>query len=321
MNLNSVRFARTARKIVEVNAHVQADEKVGIVTDTNRISIAEALMAAANAVGADPVMLIMNPRQKHSEEPPPVLAAAMKSADVLIMPTTYALSHCQATRAALAAGTRIMGLREVTEDTFLNGAITADYEEIYTFTNRLADAMVPGSTVRMTTALGSDITMSKKGQFVLRSAGLMRGDVRFTGLPTGEAAFTPVDNTAEGVIIVDQAIDNIGLLKEPVKVTVKKGKIVKIEGGSQARRLEEYVFKNENGDNIAELAIGTNPKSRLLGNVAEDKCLRGAVHIGIGSNLLLRGNIVSPIHFDLVILKPTVTMDGKELVRDGQVLP
>jgi leucyl aminopeptidase (aminopeptidase T) len=61
-------------------------------------------------------------------------------------------------------------------------------------------------------------------------------------------------------------------LKEPVKVTVKKGKIVKIEGGRQARQLEEYVNKNENGDNIAELAIGTNPKSRLLGNVAENKC-------------------------------------------------
>jgi len=320
MNLDSIKFARTAKTIVEVNAHVQANEKVGIVTDTNQIAIAEALMSAVYAVGADPVLLVMNPRKKHSEEPPPVLAAAMKSADVLIMPTTYALSHCQATKAALAAGTRMMGLREVTEDTFLNGAITADYAEIETFTNRLADAMVPGSIVRMTTALGTDITMSKKGQFVLRSAGLLKGDVRFTGLPTGEAAFTPVDHTAEGVLVVDQAIYNIGLLKEPVKVTVKKGKIIKIEGGKQAHQLEEYVTNNENGDNIAELAIGTNPKSRLLGNVAEDKCLRGAVHIGIGSNLLLKGNTISPIHFDLVILKPTVTLDGKELVHNGQIL-
>jgi leucyl aminopeptidase (aminopeptidase T) len=147
---------------------------VGIVTDTNQMNIAEALMSAAYAIGA------------------PVLSAAMKSADVLIMPTTYALSHCQATKESLSAGVRIMGLREVTEDTFLNGAITADYQEIYTFTNRLADAMVPGSVVRMTTASGTDITMSKKGQFVLRSAGLMRGDLRFTGLPTGEAAFTPL---------------------------------------------------------------------------------------------------------------------------------
>jgi len=320
MNLNQVKFARTAKMVVEVNAHVQPDEKVAILTDTNQMNIAESLMSAAYAIGADPVLLVMNTRTKHNDEPPAIIAAAMKSADVLIMPITYAISHSEATRAAMKAGVRLMTLREITEDTFIHGAVTADYEEIYTYTKRLADAMVPGSVVRMTTSLGTDITMSKKGQRMLRSAGILRDDVLFTGLPTGEAAFTPVDGTANGTIVVDHAIDNIGLLKEPVKVTVVKGKIVKIEGGKEARQLEEYVTNNKNGDNLAEMAIGTNPKSRLLGNVAEDKCLRGAVHIGIGSNLLLGGNIVSPIHFDFVILKPTVTLDGKEIVRAGQIL-
>ena len=58
----------------------------------------------------------------------------------------------------------------------------------------------------------------------------------------------------------------------------------------------------------------------MLGNIAEDKVLRGCVHIGIGSDLLLGGDIVSPIHFDLVILKPTVTIDGEVIDKDGEIL-
>ena len=320
MVLESIKLARTAKMVVEVAAHVAPGENVCIVTDTNKLSIAEALAKASYAVGAETVICIMTPRQKHNEEPPEVVAAAMKAAQVLIMPTTYAISHSEATRAALKAGARIMIHREVTEDTFTNGAITADYEEVHALTNRVADRLETASEIRMTTSLGSDIRMSKAGQWVLRAGGLLRGELRATGLPTGEAAFSPVEGTAEGTIVVDHAIDNIGLLSESVKVTVAKGRIVRIEGGKEASRLEEFVRNNKNGDNVAELAIGTNPCSRMLGNVAEDKVLRGCVHIGIGSNLLLKGNVVSPIHFDLVVLKPTVSLDGEEIVREGELL-
>ncbi|MFC1917106.1 aminopeptidase [Chloroflexota bacterium] len=320
MDLESIKLSRTAKMVVEVAAHVEPGENACIVTDTNKLSIAEALVKASYAVGAETVICIMTPRQKHNEEPPSVVAAAMKAAQVLIMPTTYAISHTEATQAALKSGARIMILREITEETFTNGAITADYEEVHLLTNRVADRLEPVSEVHMTTALGSNIRMSKKGQFVLRAGGLLRGELRATGLPTGEAAFSPIEGTANGVIVVDHSIDNIGLLSEPVKITVEKGCITKIEGGKEAKRLQEYVGNNKNGDNVAELAIGTNPRSRMLGNVAEDKILLGCVHIGIGSNLLLGGNVVSPLHFDLVILKPTVSFDGEEVVREGELL-
>lgn len=120
--------------------------------------------------------------------------------------------------------------------------------------------------------------------------------------------------------MVDHAIDNIGLLTAPVKITVLRGRIVRIEGGKEARILEGYVNNNQNGDNIAEFAIGTSPKSRMMGNIAEDKVLQGCVHIGIGSDLLLGGDTISPIQFDMVILKPTVTIDGEVINQEGRVL-
>jgi leucyl aminopeptidase (aminopeptidase T) len=107
-------------------------------------------------------MAIMTPRQKHNEEPPEVVIAAMKAADICIMPTTYAISHTQAAQAALKAGAKLMIHREITEDTFTNGAITADYEEVHALTERIAARYEKGTEVRMTTAAGTDIVMTKK---------------------------------------------------------------------------------------------------------------------------------------------------------------
>ncbi len=320
MALESIKLDRTAKMVIETTAQVTPTENVCIVTDTNKLSIAEALARACYALGAETVVCIMTPRQMHGNEPPKVVAAAMKAAQVLIMPTTYAISHTQATRAAIQAGVRIVILREISEDTFTNGSITANYEEVYALTNKVAERLDKASEIHMTTSLGSNIRMSKAGRRAIRLGGLLRGEVCVTPLPTGEAAISPVEGTTEGTIVVDHAVDNIGLLTEPVKLTVTKGRIVHIEGGKEAKRLEEFIRTNKNGDNIAEFAIGTNPCARMLGNVAEDKILRGCVHIGIGANLLLGGEVVSPIHLDMVILKPTVHLDGEEVISQGKLL-
>ena len=63
MGLESIKFYRTAKRVVEVAANVKPNENVCIVTDTNKLSIAEALAQASYAVGAETVVCIMTPRQ------------------------------------------------------------------------------------------------------------------------------------------------------------------------------------------------------------------------------------------------------------------
>ncbi len=264
MGLESIRLDRTAKMLVEINARVLPTENVCILTDTNKLIIAEALARASYALGAETVVCIMTPRQMHGNDPPEVAAGAMKAAQVLILPTTYAISHTAAAKAAREAGARSLVLRGITEDTFLNGAITADSEELYAVTNRVSDRLDAASEIHMTTSLGSDIRMSKAGRRVTRSAGLLRGEVRSTSLPAGESATCPAESTTEGTLVVDHAIDNYGPLTEPGRLTVTKGRIVRIEGGKEAKWLEEIIRNNKNADNIAEFAMGTNPCSRML---------------------------------------------------------
>ncbi len=317
MGFEGIKLAKTAKMAVEVLVGVKPGENVCIATDTNKLSIAQVLAEACYAVGAETVVCIMTPRQIHGEEIPPVLAGAMKAAHVVIAPTSYALTHTRGRLAASKAGARILILREVTEDTFTNGAVSANYEEIYDVTSRLVERFDAASEIRMVTALGSDVRMSIAGRLGLCLAGLVRPPAWFATLPSGEAAIAPIEGTAEGTIVVNHAIDSIGLLKEPIKVTVRKGRAVSIDGGAQAKVLEKLIHSDENASNIAEFAIGTNPLSRMLGNVAEDKILRGCVHIAVGDNHTIGGKVESCIHLDMVILRPTVWLDGNKIVDEG----
>ena len=63
-----------------------------------------------------------------------------------------------------------------------------------------------------------------------------------------------------------------------------------------------------------------DPNARLIGNLAEDKKRYGTVHFAIGDNKSLGGVVESSVHLDGLMLKPTVRVEGKTLVKEGKVL-
>jgi leucyl aminopeptidase (aminopeptidase T) len=79
-------------------------------------------------------------------------------------------------------------------------------------------------------------------------------------------------------------MDGIGLLSQPIQVEVESGRAISIKGGKEAEQLKKLLEADENGSHIAEFAIGTNPMSRMKGNMAEDKILKGCVDIAVGDN-------------------------------------
>jgi leucyl aminopeptidase (aminopeptidase T) len=102
---------------------------------------------------------------------------------------------------------------------------------------------------------------------------------------------------------------------------VQKGKVTSVNGGIEAEKMRKLLKSDENASHIAEFAIGTNPNSRMKGNMAEDKVLRGCVHIAVGDNHTIGGTLESKIHLDGVILNPIVEMDDSILVNKGVLLP
>lgn len=319
--MESIPLTRTARMIVEEALRVQPGENVCIVTDTNKLRIAEVLAAAAHAAGAETVVACMTPRQAHGNEVPPVIAGAMLEANVIIAPTTYAITHTRGRIAASRKGARTIILRGITEETFTQGAMTADYRQVRRLTDRLVEILTAASRVRVTSPEGTDIQFDVTGRPALGLSGYALEKGTFSSLPSGEAAIVPLEGSAEGVIVVDHAMDNIGIVDEPMRLTVVKGRVVSVEGGRSAAKLRELMAAyDENANNLAEFAIGTNPCSRMLGNIAEDKICLGTVHFAVGDSHTIGGTVHSGLHLDGIVLNPTVEVDGKVIVQNRKVL-
>jgi leucyl aminopeptidase (aminopeptidase T) len=163
MGFEAKQLAKTAKIAVEALLNAEPRENVYLATDTNELSIAQAVTEACYAVGAETVVCIMTPRQIHGEEIPPVLAGATKTVQVVIAPTSYALTHTRGRIAASTAEARILIIGETSGDTFINGAATADYEDIYAVTSRIVERLNTASEIRIVTALGSDIVCLSPG--------------------------------------------------------------------------------------------------------------------------------------------------------------
>ncbi|MCS7116798.1 MAG: aminopeptidase [Nitrososphaerota archaeon] len=314
-------MARAARIAVEECMKVKGDEEVCIVTDVNMLSIAEALAYATKSIGAETTMVIMSTREMHGNEPPRVVSQAMLGADVVLAPTTYSITHTSARVKASEAGARVLILRGVTEEMMSRGAMLADYKKVREDTEKVADILTKGRMVRVTSKFGTDVEFSIEGREAFVLAGFYNPKVGFAVLPDGEAPIAPVEGTANGTIVFDTSMDGIGLLSEPIRLTVSNGKVTKIEGGKEAGRLREIIEgADENATNIAEFAIGTNPKARIIGILAEDKKRMGSVHFALGSSFTLGGKVKSKIHVDGLIKEPTVIVDGKEIVKEGRLI-
>ncbi len=141
---------RTAKKLVELQFGVKPEEDVLIITDTETpFSITEALAGAAHAAGAKTMVMIMPVQGMHHEEPPRAVAEAMKSADVVFLPTFFGSSHTKAAKDAKSAGARVLTMHGVTEDIMIHGGVTADYQKVRENTNRIAELMEKAEQLRV----------------------------------------------------------------------------------------------------------------------------------------------------------------------------
>jgi len=293
-------------------------ERVLIVTDTAKKDIGQALFEKAIQLELEAMMLVMKPTGVPGREPPEAVAEAMKKCDVVLCPTQDSLTHTQARKAACDSGARIATMPGITEDMFSKGALTADYREIAVLSDRVTALLNQAETVRIEKE-GKSLTMSIKGRQGISSRGLYHQPGSSGNLPTGEAYIAPVEGTAEGEIIIDGSIANIGVLKAPLHVNIEKGLAVSFKG-PDAERLEKILGQNQKARNIGELGIGTNPMARLTGNILEDEKVYGTVHIAFGSNATFGGLTQAGIHIDGIILRPSLYLDEKLVVENGKIL-
>lgn len=311
--------------LVEVGARLlrtcmglKEGETLLVVTDVPTREIGEALFDAGMSVGARAVLLVMAPTGRHGAEPPAPVAEAMKSADVVVCPTQFSLTHTQARLAASRAGARIATMPGITREMFFTGAVSADYEVVAERSRQMAELLTAARTARLAGS-GWEVRMSLEGRKGVASTGLYRGKGESGNLPSGEAYIAPLEGTAEGEVMVDGSIAGIGKLEEPVRLVIQGGRLVAADGPVGSRLLELLGDAPE-ARNVAELGVGTNDKARVSGVVLEDEKIYGTVHLAFGDNSTFGGNTRAGVHIDAVVLRPDLYLDDRLVVSGGRLL-
>jgi leucyl aminopeptidase (aminopeptidase T) len=300
---------------------LKAGDTAIVVTDPLTLEVGEALFYAAAEGGAEPLLAMMPTRKVSGEEPPVAVAELMKSCDVLVLGTKYSLSHTDARRAATRGGVRAASMPGITAD-IMARTMSANYREIAARTYGLIRRLEGAEKLHATAPGGTDITLNVRGKEFSGDTGILTGPGSFGNLPAGEACAGLVLEGTTGTAVFDGSFADIGVLRNTVKVEFENGFAVKIEGGTEAAKLESALDGvGPAAYQIAEIGIGTNEKAHVKGVVLEDEKAMGTIHLALGNDIGFGGTNDVPLHLDGVILAPTLKTDtGITILDNGGLL-
>jgi leucyl aminopeptidase (aminopeptidase T) len=203
-------------------------------------------------------------------------------------------------------------------------SVNVDFYKMKSSADLLTGALKNAVRLHITTEEGTDIHIGTKGRKLIGDIGL--AERKMCNLPCGEIYCAPVETEADGTVVFNASIADIGLLKEPLKVIMQKGRIVKFESSDEelVKRIAELTDVDENARIIGELGIGVNPGARITGNMLEDEKASGTAHIAFGNNTDFGGKNNSKIHRDYLFYRPTIEViyaDGakKVIMQKGEI--
>ncbi|WP_078544749.1 aminopeptidase [Litchfieldia alkalitelluris] len=297
--------------------NVKEDEQLLIVSDDYKKNLGEYLYEAGKLLGAEAVHVTMKEREKSGQEPPIAIAEAMKNSDVVICVTTHSLTHTKARKNAVANGARLATMPGITEDMFLDGAVTADYTQVKELTEKVTKVLDTAKQIRIEKD-GKALVFSVEGRNGVPSTGVYVNKGESGNLPSGEAYIAPIEGTAFGEIVIDGSVTGIGKIDTPITLKIEEGRIVNAVGEHADKLLA--ILGDGKGRCLAEFGIGTNNKARITGVILEDEKVFGTIHVAFGSNITFGGTIEAGVHCDLVVSKPDVYIDDQKVIYAGEHL-
>ncbi|HEX3735311.1 MAG TPA: aminopeptidase [Solirubrobacterales bacterium] len=315
----SAELDRAVRTVVRECMNVSPGEELLVICNPVTEEIGALMRIEAQGDGADATLAVISERDSAAAEPPDAVAAAMAASDVVLAPTIQSLSHTAARKRASEAGVRIGTLPGVTEE-MLTRLMGADLEELRRRGWAICERLNGASEARITCRHGSDLRLGIEGRLSIVDAGELGNRGAFGNLPCGEGFIAPVEGTAEGTLVVDGSIAEVGLLDTPTSLTIRGGHLTDVTGSDGAALMELLTVHGPDGTNLAELGIGTNEEAILTGNILEDEKILGTAHVAFGASAAIGGTVQVPVHLDCVLLEPTVEIDGETVVSGGDLL-
>lgn len=320
-----IEMGRVGRKIVEEFFPIKPGEGVVVTADSKSDwRVVQDTVKAIYAIGATPTLIVHPTTEEPTNDPPPPVAAALQAADAWIEFNENYLLYSDAWKKAMEAGVRFFTLGGDV-DGLVRMVGRVDYAVLDNLANKLIELSNKATEMHITSAFGTDlrIKVNPKGSVghVLKGGGEGVVQVRGQGstqVPPGQSTFGHTPEGVEGTLVFDGALyppAEIGVLREPVKLEVSKGKITNITGGREAEAFEKWLARwNHRGMyEIAHCTYGFNPGvNRCKGEIGHDERVFGCMEFGMGPKWA-----DAPSHTDGVVLQPSVWADDVQLEEEG----
>ena len=257
--------------------------------------------------------------------------AALSAADFVADCTVEGLLHAAELAEILAGGVRVLMIsNEHPENVERWPHDPTLAQRVNTGVERLKAAEV----MRVTSAVGTDLTVRLAGAFVAGSFGWCTEKGSIAHWPGGLVLCFPAAQSVDGTIVLAPGDVNLTFkqyLRDPIELTVRDDYVTEIEGsGVDAELFRSYLssFDEPEAYAVSHVGWGMNTAARWDAMAMWDKADFNGTELRAFAGNFLYSTGANEVagrfcrgHFDLPMRSCTITLDGEAVVVDGELSP
>lgn len=199
-----------------------------------------------------------------------------------------------------------------------------EYEKMQKLGRKLADTLEKSHEVKITNPDGSDVGFNLEDRKahvydgIIDDKDIEMGAI-FAELPDGTVAVAPSETSANGIVTSSIPFPAAGRVIESISLRFENGKVGSLVGGNNIEVTKgQWEKATGDKDRIGWLTLGLNPKASL--GFLNNPIVLGTASIGIGENKELGGKNDSDWNLSVTLVKPTVKLDGKAIIKQGRLM-
>jgi leucyl aminopeptidase (aminopeptidase T) len=309
---------KSARSIFRECLGLKPHESLHIVAEETLSEIANVLWKRARMSTKFAQLTLFSHQFSNYLGLPPSIYNSLGNNDCVVILSSKTISE-RLFDSARQKGTRILLFNNASQNIF-EQLLQVNFNKVATLSRRLADIFSIGKNLVMQSPSGTNAKIKLAKTKGKANTGLAKESGQLTTLPAGEACVA-LSNNVDGEIVLDRIVGQNKALNKLITLKVRNGAITQVKGAQEAELLRKALRKYGNaGRKLHELGIGTNDQVSFGRSLPEDEKVYGTAHIAVGEYQITKvhGKIIQAIKG--VILKPTILIDGRKILEDGNIL-
>ena len=308
---------KSTRAVLRNCFDLKPSESFLIVTDKLLAEVGETIWKTALRISKDSLLLKFS--NGTDNQLPDAVQKSLAQANACLVLTTQALDE-QTFDKARQNGSRILVLQNATR-ALIERTFETNYKKITNISRKISDLFSIGKSLHLQSPSGTEARLTISRIKGIAETGVVQQAGEFACLPAGEACVILNHKCINGFVTIDRIAGTKKKLANPITLNIKEGEITQIKGGQEANELRKAIRKfGPAGRRVYEFGVGTNPGVKLGNSAQEDEKTLGTIHISFGRNKTTKVHAKMVQAIKGILLKPTLSVDGKLIVENGKIV-